>query len=325
MNFYSTYMYKLFLLALVFLNLRGFAQNDSSKIYITSSMSVKVDTNALYGTLTLPDGLGKFPLVFIIAGSGHTDRDGNQKPNLVSNAYKQLAEKLADKGIASLRYDKRGVGESVFMMSESALRFDNYIDDAILWINELKKDKRFTKIVVAGHSEGSLIGLMASLKTSPDAYISIAGTGFAIDEVLRKQLKAAIPDTAYFNKSCRYLDTLKQGITLTDSDPALASLFRPSIQPYMINWMKYEPAVEIQKLKIPVLIIQGENDIQVDNENAYQLQKAKPNAQMQIIKGMNHVMKTAEKDREKNLAAYGNPDLQIVPECVNAIVEFVKK
>ncbi|MBK7764240.1 MAG: alpha/beta hydrolase [Bacteroidetes bacterium] len=317
-------MYKLFLFALVFLHLQVVAQNDSNKIYKTSSLSVKVDTNSIFGTLTIPDKVSKYPLVFIIAGSGHTDRDGNQTPNLISNAYKQLAEKLADNGIASLRYDKRGVGESIFMMGEQALRFDHFIDDASLWINELKKDKQFTKVVVAGHSEGSLIGLMACLKTKADAYISIAGAGYAIDEILKKQLVAAIPDTSYYNKSCRYLDTLKQGKTLTNSDPALGSLFRPSIQPYMINWIKYDPSIEIKKLNIPALIIQGENDIQVDIENANQLQKAKPNAQMQVIKGMNHVLKFAEKNREKNLAAYGNPELQIVPECVDAIVEFVK-
>ena len=134
---------------------KGFSQDFIPKNFTESSIFVKADTNKLFGTLTMPLGVTKCPVVLIIAGSGHTDRDGNQPPTITGDTYKQMAEKFADKGIATLRYDKRGVGESVYYMEEVSLRFDNYINDAVLWMNELKKDKRFTKLIVAGHSEGS--------------------------------------------------------------------------------------------------------------------------------------------------------------------------
>ena len=302
------------------MNVQSFAQNKLT--FKEINMSVAIDTNKLYGTLTLPDTKKACPIVLIIAGSGQTDRDCNQ-PSMKSNAYKQVAENLAEQGIATLRYDKRGVGESVFMMSEGDLRFDDFVDDAILWINLLKADKRFSKLIIAGHSEGSLIGMIASQKTKVNAYISIAGAGKSIDEILKLQLKTAIPDSAYYIKSCLYLDTLKSGIQLTNSDPALASLFRESIQPYMINWMKYDPSVEIKKLNMPILILQGENDIQVEVANALQLAEANKKAKIKIIKGMNHPLKLAEKDREKNFATYSDPTLPVVQNLIDEIKVFI--
>ena len=306
-------------IAFLLLTANSFAQTPK---FVESKMSVSVDTNKLYGTLTMPLSKDPCAVMLLIAGSGHTDRDGNQ-PNLRSDAYRQLAEKLAEKGIATLRYDKRGVGESVFYMNESDLRFDLYIEDAVRWIDLLKKDKRFAKVVVAGHSEGSLIGMVASQRSVPNAYISIAGASRSIDQILKMQLVAAIPDTTYYILACNYIDTLKQGKLLTDSHPGLASLFRESIQPYMINWMKYDPSEEIKKLAIPVCIIQGETDIQVGLENAFELSDANPKAHVKIIKGMNHAMKTAELDREKNLAAYSDPTLPVVKDLIDQVQTFI--
>jgi len=306
-------------IAILFFSVTVFAQ---TKKFLESTMTVSVDTNKLYGTLTMPFSKDPCPVMLLIAGSGHTDRDGNQ-PNMKSDSYKQVAEKLAEKGIATLRYDKRAVGESVFYMNESALRFDMYIDDAVRWIDLLKKDKRFAKVIVAGHSEGSLIGMVASQRSVPSAYISIAGASRSIDQILKVQLVAAIPDTAFYILSCNYIDTLKQGIKLTDSHPGLGSLFRESIQPYMINWMKYDPSEEIKKLSIPICIIQGETDIQVGMENAFELSDANPKAHIKIIKGMNHVMKSAEMDREKNFAAYSDPTLPVVKDLIDQIQTFI--
>ncbi len=306
----------LFLFGLLFAGLNLKAQ------FNVNNMSVAVDTNKLYGSLTMPITDKPCPVMLFIAGSGHTDRDGNQE-NMRTDAYKQLAEKLTQKGIATLRYDKRGVGESLFNMYEENLRFDQYIDDAALWIAELKKDERFTKVIVAGHSEGSLIGIVASESIKPDAFISIAGAGRSIDEVLKIQLKEAVPDSNYYIKCCKYLDTLKSGKMLVTPDSALFSLFRPSIQPYMINWIQYNPCVEIKKLKMPVLILQGENDIQVAADNANLLAGANTKATMKFIPGMNHVLKLAEKDRFKNFSTYSDPNLPVVTEFIDDVADFI--
>jgi pimeloyl-ACP methyl ester carboxylesterase len=306
----------LFLFGLLFATLNIKAQ------FNVNTMSVNADTNKLYGSLTLPMTDKPCPVMLFIAGSGHTDRDGNQE-NMRTDAYKQLAEKLTQKGIATLRYDKRGVGESVFTMYEENLRFDQFIDDAALWIAALKKDERFTKVIVAGHSEGSLIGIVASEHVKPNAFISIAGAGRSIDEVLKIQLKEAVPDSNYFIKCCKYLDTLKSGHMLVAPDSALFSLFRPSIQPYMINWIQYNPCVEIKKLKMPVLILQGENDIQVATDNANLLAGANTKALMTFIPGMNHVLKLADKDRFKNFSTYSDPNLPVVTELIDDIADFI--
>jgi len=298
------------------------AQVKSKPSFLESKISVKVDTNKLYGTLTKPVAKGKCPVMLFIAGSGHTDRDGNQ-PNMTSNAYKQVAEKLAQKGIAMVRYDKRGVGESVFTMVEENLRFDQFVDDATLWIKQLKSDARFSKVIVAGHSEGSLIGMLACQKANADAFISLEGASASIDQILKTQLVTAVPDSFYYGLCCRYLDTLKEGKLLTNSEPGLASLFRASIQPYMINWIQYNPSEEIVKLHIPILIVQGETDIQVDINNAFELADACPKAHVKIIKGMNHALKTAELEREKNFATYSDPNLPVVQNLLDEIQTFI--
>lgn len=289
----------------------------------TESLTVPVDTHLLSGTLTLPQGPAPYPLVLIIAGSGPVNRDGNQ-PGMKPDTYKQLAAGLAKNGIATLRYDKRGVGESVYFMDEINLRFDQYIGDAVAWINQLHSDSRFSRVIVAGHSEGSLIGMLACAQTHNDGFISIAGASRPIDDLLRTQLKTAVPDSAYYALCCAYLDTLKRGQLLKYADPALATLFRPSIQPYMINWMKYNPSSELKKLKVPVLVLQGENDIQVDPENARELARALPKSVIRIIPGMNHVLKPAVKDREKNFEAYSDPTLSVMQELIDEIIRFVK-
>lgn len=301
-----------------------FAASQTKAQFNVSTMSVTVDTNKLYGSLTMPDTKQPWPVVLFIAGSGHTDRDGNQE-GMKTDAYKQVAEKLTQQGIATLRYDKRGVGESVFKMYEEDLRFDQYIDDAALWIAELKKDDRFSKVFVAGHSEGSLIGMVAIQKVKADGFISIAGAGRSIDEVLKIQLKEAVPDSNYYNKCANYLDTLKSGKRLVAPDSALFSLFRPSIQPYMINWIKYNPSAEIKKLKMPVLILQGENDIQVASDNANLLTGANTKSRMKFIPGMNHVLKLAEKDRLKNFSTYSDPSLPVMQELIDDMAEFILK
>src|SRR4030095_6301080 len=139
-----------------------------------SPVKLTTPTGTIAGTLTVPASPGKVPVVLIIAGSGPTDRDGNTSalPGK-SNAYKMLSAALATSGVASVRYDKRGIGESQAAAGggEAALRFDIYIDDAAAWVDQLRRDARFSKVIVVGHSEGSLIGMIAARKAKADAFV----------------------------------------------------------------------------------------------------------------------------------------------------------
>ena len=282
----------------------------------------------IYGTLTVPDKVNAIPVVLIIAGSGPTDRDGNSPPVLKnkSNCYKLLADVLRKNGIASVRYDKRGIaGSKAAAKKESELRFENYISDARGWIDFLSKDKRFSKIIVAGHSEGSLIGMIACNQARANAYISISGSGRPADEILKEQFSTLPRESK--DQIFHVLDKLKKGDTVGNIPPALNSFFRPGIQPYLISWFKYDPASEIKKLKIPVMIIQGDMDIQVSVEDARILEKADPAAELKIIKGMNHVLKdTDTKDKmEQVTKVYTDPDLPLDKIFEDEVVKFIQK
>lgn len=299
-------------------------------LFITYSLSadspeqiikLKTKTGTLEGSLLVPKGKTDIPVALIIAGSGPTDRDGNN-PIMKNNSLKMLAYELFKHGIASMRYDKRAVGKSRKAgLKENDLRFETYIEDAKGWINLLKKDKRFSQIIVIGHSEGSLIGMIASQGENVDKFISIAGVGQSADKTIKEQLKAQPP--MVLEISSPIIDKLVKGETVKDVNPMLYSLFRPSIQPYMISWFKYDPQKEIAKLKKPILIVQGTTDIQVSTKDAELLAKANKKAEKKIIKGMNHILKEAELDRLKNIQTYNQPELPLKPELAKSIINFI--
>jgi len=298
------------------------AQNDSN--WVETKITLETKTGQIVGTLCTPKDFVKGPVGFIIAGSGPTDRDCNNAFGLKTDAYKILAHKLAAQHIATVRYDKRGLGESKpALKSESDIRFEDFIDDATAWITMLKSDKRFTKIIVMGHSEGSLIGMIAAREGKADEYISIEGPGESIDKMLKTQLSAqpkAIQDSVF-----PIIDSLKAGKMVTHIEPMLYALFKPSLQPFIISFMQYDPAVEISKLTIPVLIIQGTNDVQVTVDDAKKLSAADKNAKLVLLTNMNHIFRVVEGDRQANVATYSMPNLPIDPELVTAIADFINK
>jgi pimeloyl-ACP methyl ester carboxylesterase len=299
------------------------AQKAVTSSFTESEVVLNTPTGDISGTLVVPDKVKKSPVVLIIAGSGPTDRDCNSPLGIKTNAYKMVAEALAANKISSLRFDKRGIGKSKgALKSESDITIDVYINDVILWINKLKQDKRFKGIIIMGHSEGSLIGMIAAEKTSIAKYISLAGSGRPADVILHEQLQKQLPPQM-LQESDVVMDSLKAGHTVKKFNPLLASLYRASVQPYMISWLKYDPAAEIKKLKIPVLLIQGTTDIQVSVEDAKLLSAAKPDAKLMLIENMNHILKEAEADRQKNVATYTNPDLPLKSELMKGICDFI--
>lgn len=282
------------------------------------------DDKSLYGTL-LTNDKNDSTIVLIIPGSGPTDRDGN---SLIlqgkNNSLKYLAEDLIEANLPSLRIDKRGVGKSAKAMTkEEDLTFDMYVEDVVEWGNFLLKDDRFNQIIIAGHSEGSLIGMIAAQKVPVKAYISLAGSGTSADTIISKQM--ATQPEMLTKEVERVFSKLRQGDTVGDVNILLYSLFRPSIQPYMISWIKYHPAKEIAKLDIPILIVQGNTDIQISVDDAKSLNNANKSSTLVIIDQMNHVFKDAPIDRAANIAAYTNPELKNVPLLASEIIKFISE
>lgn len=284
-------------------------------------LTLKTETGNIEGTLMYPSAPLPVPIAVIIAGSGPTDRDGNN-PMMTNNSLKMLATELAKNGIASLRYDKRGIAQSKNAgLKENDLRFEMYIDDAVEWVKFLKKDISFNKIIVVGHSEGSLIGMVASQNQGVTKFVSLEGAGLPADQIIREQLKAQPP--VVMTQSAPILDELVKGNTVENIPPNLSSLFRTSVQPYMISWFKYDPQKEIGKLKKPILIVQGTTDIQVSVADANRLHAANPGSKLVIIEGMNHILKNAEADQMKNLLTYRQPNLPLNNELAKAISDFI--
>ena len=291
-----------------------FAQKEEVLILATEDINIE-------GTLLIPVSEKKIPVVLFISGSGPTDRDGNNRL-MKNNSLKMLATGLAESGIATLRYDKRGVGKSAGDgVDESELRFNDYIDDAALWIDYLNNDDRFNEVMVLGHSEGSLIGMVASQNHAVTKFISLAGVGEPANKIIRQQLEK-LPSEIQ-QQANPILEKLETGGQVDDVPMPLYSLFRPDVQPYLISWFKYDPKEELAKLKIPILILQGTSDIQVDVSNAEFLGAANERAKVEIIEGMNHVLKQSELDQQSNLLTYNNPDLPLSDGVIEILTRFI--
>ncbi|MBK5214466.1 MAG: alpha/beta hydrolase [Flavobacteriaceae bacterium] len=301
---------------LFFFTITAFAQN---KEYNSEDLSI---TPLIDGTLIVPNATGKLPLAILIGGSGPTDRNGNQQM-MVNNSLKFLAEGLYENGIATFRYDKRIVKQmKQHNVDEKKIRFGDFIDDAIAVLNYFKKDSRFSKIYFIGHSQGSLIGMVAAQRGA-DGFVSIAGAGQEIDAVIVDQLAKQAPG---LEENARIaFDDLRANGVANNYSPGLASIFRKDIQPFIYTWMQYDPKVEIAKLKIPVLIINGDKDIQVQVSEAELLKNAKPDAEYKIIPGMNHIFKKIEGNDLENSKSYNIYNLPVMPELIETVSKFIGK
>jgi pimeloyl-ACP methyl ester carboxylesterase len=263
------------------------------------------------------------PVVLIIPGSGPTDRNGNSADGARNDSLKRLAWVLARHNIASVRYDKRGVAASLAATpDERNLTLDAYVSDAVAWGKLLKADPRMGPLIVLGHSEGALVAALAAPQLNPAGVISLSGSARPVDQVIRQQLADHMPP-ALLLRSNQILDHLKAGQVDADVPTPLEGIFRPSVQPYLISLFRADPAAAFAKLKMPALIIQGTNDLQVGVADAQQLQKAKPDAELTVIEGMNHVMRIVPNDVKQQLESYNDPQLPLAAELGTRLVRFI--
>ena len=197
-----------------------------------------------------------------------------------------------------------------------------YAADAAAWVRQLRADRRFTTVTVLGHSEGSLIGMLAVENSGVDAMISVAGPARRASDVLRDQLRPKLSGELA-EKSEKILANLEQAKLVASVPAALMALYRPSVQPYLISWLRYVPAKVIKKLAVPILIVHGTTDIQVRVDDAKILLGANAGAQLAIVDGMNHVLKMVPIDPEKQRASYLDPRFPVAVALVDRVATFV--
>ncbi|MGB5981234.1 MAG: alpha/beta hydrolase [Nonlabens sp.] len=283
----------------------------------TAEFNVNSD---IKGTLKVAAPDKKTPLLIFVPDQGVVDRNGNDMRSR-HNAYQQLADSLFNRGISSYRYDKRTFTQVKNRRVDDNTSFDDFVKDLKEVIYKLSNDQRFSRLVLLGHGQGSLVAMLA-MDSNVDRLISISGSAMPIDDVIVEQIKLQQPG---LDKVARKtFDKVKsQDAVVTDVEKDLISILHPSIQPFMKSWMKYDPQEVAKKIQIPVLVVHGDKDRQVDLKQARLLNESFPNSELFIIRGVNHIFKTVGEDEVVASKSYIDPNYQLSREMVEKISSFV--
>jgi len=290
---------------------------------VSTEIALPAQPAPLHGTLLAADA--PTAVAVILPGSGPTDRDGNSPLGVAASTYRLLAEGLAEQGIATVRIDKRGIAASTAAgPAEADLRFDAYAADARAWAAEAAARAGLPCAWLIGHSEGALVALKAVENDDKICgLVLLSGAGRPAGAVLREQLENGLPEPLKA-QAFAVLSELEAGRTVADTPPALAALFRPSVQPYLISWLPLDPAALLAAYDGPVFIGQGTTDLQIGVTDAQALAAADPKATLKLWDGVNHLLKTAPADRPANMATYADPTLPLAPGVAEDVGAFIR-
>lgn len=268
------------------------------------------------------------PVVLIIPGSGPTNRDGNNPSTLKASTYRLLAESLATQGVSTLRVDKRGMFASAAATPDAnAVTIADYVSDVKSWVAVLRRQTDATCVWLLGHSEGGLVAMVAANEQADVCGIVLVATaGRPLGEVLRDQLKSNPANGPILGQALPAIDLLEQGrrVDTENMHPALQGLFNPSVQGLLISALSYEPRRLLHGYSKPVLILQGQRDIQVKEADARLLKEASPKANLVLLQNVNHVLKTVISDDIRvNISTYSDPGLPLASGVAEAIAAFL--
>jgi hypothetical protein len=278
---------------------------------------------------TLVDAGKGAPVVLILPGSGPTDRHGNNRLGVTAASYRLLAEGLAERGVSSVRIDKRGMFASKAAIADpNKVTIADYAADAHAWAATIRKATGAQCVWLLGHSEGALIALAAGQR--PDGIcgiVTVSGPGRKLGDVIREQLKANPANAPILDIALATLAKVESGEAIDSATlpAALQPLFYNDVQPFLRDLLSHDPARLAGSLEVPLLVVQGDKDIQVSVEDAKRLAAAQPKAKLAVLPQVNHVLKIpAGEDRGANLATYADASLPIAPSVFDAVTGFVK-
>jgi alpha-beta hydrolase superfamily lysophospholipase len=284
-----------------------------------------VTAAGLSATLLKPPGREMPPVVLLIAGSGPTDRNGNQS-GTGPGELRQIAEELAARGIASLRYDKRGVTRSLSAhLREEELDFRAAVDDAGIWLGWLERRSDLGARIVIGHSEGGLVAILLAKRALPAGLVLLATPGRALGDVLRDQIAAIGWAPAMRDEALTTIAALERGESVDKVSAPLMPLLRPSVQPFLRSLLGIDPAREISGLHLPPLVVSGGRDLQVGDADTAAIRRARPDASYLHVPDMIHVLKLAPVDRAEQMKVMADPAAPLAPGLIDAITAFVRR
>jgi uncharacterized protein len=281
---------------------------------------------ALRGLLTrVPDR--DAPVVLIIPGSGPTDRDGNSPLGIKAAPYLLLAKEIAAAGVSSVRIDKRGLFSSKDAVADpNDVTVEDYVADMRAWIDAVCEATGQRGVWLLGHSEGGLVALAAAQQAkSVCGVILVATPGRPLGDVIKAQLRNNPANTPLLAEADAIIDALAAGERVEAVPTPLAPLFAPAVQGFLISAFSIDPAKLARGIEMPLLIVQGECDLQVGVEDALRLDAAAPGAALVRLPETNHVLKRAvANDVMANLATYADPTLPLAAGVTDAIVTFIE-
>jgi uncharacterized protein len=281
----------------------------------------------LKGTLLAPvAGMG--PVVLIIPGSGPTDRDGNSPAGVLAAPYRLLAEGLVAHGITTVRIDKRGMfGSASATTNANAVTIPDYVTDVHAWITVIRQKTRASCVWLLGHSEGGLVAMAAAIdQQNVCGLILVSAAGRPMGEVIRDQIASNPANAPLLGQAFSAIDAFEAGkhVDTAHMPPALLRLFRPQVQGFLISAFSYDPSHLLKGYPKPVLILQGQRDLQVHEADARILKEADPQARLALLLDVNHVLKSvASDDRSANIATYTDASLPLAPNVLVAINDFL--
>lgn len=305
----------------------------TSALAVLAASAVQVDISAvgpngpLKGTLTSAS-VPSAPVVLIIPGSGPTDRDGNSPLGVKAATYRLLSKELAAKGVSTVRIDKRGMFASAGAVSDAnAVTIEDYARDTHAWVDAVRQKTGAKCVWLLGHSEGGLVALAAAQRDAGICgLVLVATAGRPLGDVLKDQLRANPANALLLPQALAAVDALAAGkrVDTTALPPPLAPLFQPAVQGFLISAFALDPTRLVGQVRKPVLIIQGERDIQVSIADARALKAAAPSSTLALLSDTNHVLKrVTSDDRGANVATYTDPNLPLAPGVADPVARFV--
>ncbi|QPF84970.1 alpha/beta fold hydrolase [Bradyrhizobium genosp. L] len=269
--------------------------------------------------LTVPPDVAKPPVALLIAGSGSTDHDGNG-PQLKPATLKKLSEQLVGRGIATLRYDKRGAGgwKKEFGRPED-FRFKDFVDDAAALVEYLRGSGKFSRLALVGHSEGGLVAILAAQRAPVDRLVLLATAARKQGDLVKAQLEKQLPSDK-FEPIGKAIDAIMAG-QIVDPPPAGLAI-APAMQPGIASAFTEDPVDPLKTITGPVLVVAGGRDRQLARLDFLALTAADIAAKSLWLPEMNHVLVDVT-DEADDKASYNQPERPLDPDMIDAVAGFI--